>query len=138
MDSTALARQIAVDTITALEMDRRGWVVLSVGPAELPPVAAPHEGLDSADHLVIDVGEQAVPQQRVSVHFMVSGDAVESVVATAAQLQDHAIEWTGGEPLPKCPKHQHPLTPRAVASQALWVCPVDVAHYSKPILQDRR
>ena len=58
----------------------------------------------------------------------------DAIVATASQLQDHAIEATGGSALPACPGHPHPLSARVLDGIAQWVCPKDPTHHREPVL----
>jgi hypothetical protein len=61
-------------------------------------------------------------------------DAQWAVIRLAHDVQDQAIEETGGQSLPPCPEHSHPLSPGLIDNTAQWACPVDPGHYSRPIL----
>ncbi len=60
----------------------------------------------------------------------------QAIVATADQIQDHAIEATHGEAVPPCPSHQHPLAARSFNGVASWLCPLDPQHHHEPIMPD--
>jgi hypothetical protein len=59
----------------------------------------------------------------------------EATLATVEQVQEGVIEMSYS-PVPPCPDHQHPLKAVLEAGALSWVCPVDAAHYSEPILFD--
>jgi len=52
--------------------------------------------------------------------------ASDRLVRVANAFQNDANFWlpdAWGEPLPRCPGHQHPLDPRVIAAEAWWICP---------------
>ncbi|OLT00093.1 hypothetical protein BJF90_07320 [Pseudonocardia sp. CNS-004] len=79
-------------------------------------------------------GEQAGRLGRRGRYFTTGALKADAVAATADQLQDHAIEATGGAALPARPGHAHPLSARVLDGVAHWVCPQDPPHHWEPIL----
>ncbi|MBM7774582.1 hypothetical protein JOD54_004786 [Actinokineospora baliensis] len=94
-----------------------GWRVLSVepGPGEV----------------LVTVGDDRVS---VGVYLALTVPLAQAVAAMADQVQDHAVEAFWGRPLPLCPGHQHPLSPRVVGCGVRWVCPRDPDHHSELLL----
>jgi hypothetical protein len=109
------------------------WRVLEVVRSEerTPPYT------DSAGvfHLRVTLGESPGGADNVAVYFTAGVPREEAIVATAGQIQDHAIEATHGSALPVCPGHRHPLQATVQDGQARWVCPRDPAYHSEPIVR---
>ncbi|HLU58225.1 MAG TPA: hypothetical protein VKZ81_22430 [Pseudonocardia sp.] len=108
------------------------WTVLDASPSEgssTPPTAP-----SGVVHVRITAGSAPSSPDVVAVYFTTGVPGADAVVATASQLQDHAIEATGGTPLPACPGHGHPLTARVLDGDAYWVCPHEPAHHRDRIL----
>ncbi|MGM1059338.1 hypothetical protein, partial [Saccharothrix sp. Mg75] len=108
------------------------WRVLAVEQHHESPEAPP--GLAAPDSLVVTLGRGEGDEAAVRVYFSLDVPPDQAVAATAAQIQDHAIEETGGAPLPPCPGHRHPMSARAVDGRAAWFCPQDAAHHREPIV----
>jgi hypothetical protein len=109
--------------------------ILDISPTE--PLPPPRPGLRSGQHLRIIVGTG--PELRgpsvFGAHFSMTVPIAEATLATVEQVQEGVIEMSYS-PVPPCPDHQHPLKAVLEAGALSWVCPVDAAHYSEPILLD--
>jgi hypothetical protein len=122
-----------IDAITArFDGLEPPWHVRSV--EEVEAATAPPAGLSYPHVLVAQIGPDG-SDESVGVHVTLDVDPAHAVVAVASQLQDHVIEATQGNPLPRCPHHAHPLTPRVVDGVAMWVCPKDIDHHREPVLK---
>ena len=108
------------------------WTVLAVVPSE--EITAPPTDPSGIFHIRITVGSQHGASDVVGVYFTAGAPREDAIVATASQLQDHAIEATGGSALPACPGHPHPLSARVLDGIAQWVCPKDPTHHTGPVL----
>jgi hypothetical protein len=134
MDHAAhLARDVANQVLTRLGADGGPpWVVLEVVRNE--ESAGPPTDPNGVFHLRISLGPKGGGAETAAVYFTAGVPRETAVVATAGQLQDHAIEATHGTALPSCPGHSHPLDASVRDGIAQWVCPKDPAHHSEPVL----
>jgi hypothetical protein len=108
------------------------WTVLDVVPTE--ETTDPPTDPSGVFHIRITVGGRPAASVVVAVYFTAGAPREDAIVATASQLQDHAIEATGGSALPACPVHPHPLSARVLDGVAQWVCPKGPTHHREPIL----
>jgi hypothetical protein len=108
------------------------WVVLEVVRHE--EVTSPPTDPSGVSHLRISLGEEPGGSETSAVYFTAGVPRQDAVVATASQIQDHAIEATHGSALPLCPGHHHPLGAGVRHGVAYWTCPKDPSHHSEPIL----
>lgn len=125
----AHARELASGVLADLGLVADGWHVIDVVEAE-SLVEPPRDGVKSATHLLITVGG---PFDTFQAHFTEGVDHKQAEIATAGQLQDHAIELLGGAAVPPCPGHPHPLEPAVVDGEPVWTCPHDPAHHRFPV-----
>jgi hypothetical protein len=109
------------------------WVVLEVVRHE--EVISPPTDPNGVSHLRISLGEEPGGAETVAVYFTTGVPRQDAVVATASQIQDHAIEAAHGSALPLCPGHRHPLHAGARHGVAYWTCPKDPSHHNEPILR---
>lgn len=73
----------------------------------------------------------------VEVYFFHAGDQTlaSASAVTVDQIQEHALELTGGALLPPCPGHRHPLVARVVDGVPKWVCMKErERYYSRDVL----
>jgi hypothetical protein len=91
-------------------------------------------GLLAPNSLLITLGNSNSNDETVGVYFSLDVSRDDAVVATAGQIQDHAIEETHGRALPPCPGHQHPMNPGWIDGVASWICPFGTEHHSEPIM----
>lgn len=124
------ARSTADAVLTRLDLDPP-WHIRSV--EEVEPVTSPPDGLSYPQVLLVRIGPDA-SDETVGVHFTLDVEEPQAIAAVAGQIQDHVIEAVQGQPLPRCPGHAHPLTPRVLDGVAMWVCPKDVGHHREPVL----
>jgi hypothetical protein len=131
-DDLEFARDVASAVLTRMGADSGPpWTVLDVVPTE--EKSDPPTDPSAVFHIRITVGDQPGASDVVAVYFTAGVPRVDAIVTTASQLQDHAIEATGGSALPACPGHPHPLSARVLDDIAQWVCPKDPAHHREPI-----
>jgi hypothetical protein len=136
-DDSEFARDVASAVLTRMVADSGpSWTVLAVVPTE--EATDPPTDPSGVFHIRITVGGQPGTSDAVAVYFTAGVPKVDAIVATAGQLQDHAIEVTGGAALPACPRHSHPLSARVLDGIAQWVCPKDSSHHREPILPGQR
>jgi hypothetical protein len=113
-----------------------GLRILDISTTE--PVPPPRPGLQSGQHLrvIVGTGPELRGPSVFGAHFSMTVPLAEATLATVEQVQEGVIEMSYS-PVPQCPDHQHPL--KAVLDDGVlsWVCPVDVTHYSEPILLDQ-
>jgi hypothetical protein len=135
MDQDAdFAQDTAGEVLSRMIIDGGpSWVVLEVVRHE--EVTGPPTDPNGVSHLRISLGEEADGVEAAAVYFTAGVPRHDAVVATASQIQDHAIEATHGSALPLCPDHHHPLHPGARHGVAYWTCPKDPSHHSEPILR---
>lgn len=127
------AKEVARVVLQRLGDSAPAWQVLEVKPHS-DPTPAPG-GMTPSRHLLLTLGLSDDDESQVGVYFSLDVPVDQAVVATAEQIQDHAIEATQGTPLPLCPGHQHPMSPRSVDGVASWICPLASGHYVEPILR---
>jgi hypothetical protein len=131
-DDLEFARDVASAVLTRMGVDSGPpWTVLNV--VATAEKSDPPTDPSGVFHIRITVGGQPEASDVVAVYFTAGVPRVDAIVATASQLQDHAIEATGGSALPACPGHSHPLSARVLYDMAQWVCPKDPAHHREPI-----
>lgn len=126
------AEEVARAVLERLGELAPAWQVLDVEPHNDPMPTPP--GMTSARHLRLTLGLSVDDETSVGVYFSLSAPTDQAVVATAEQIQDHAIEATHGAALPPCPGHQHPMSARSVDGVASWTCPLAPEHHVEPIL----
>lgn len=106
--------------------------VLDASPGEEPD--APPTALSEVVHVRITVGSAPGAPDVVGVYSAAGVPRADAIVATASQVQDHAIEATGGTALPACPGHAHPLAARVIDGAAHRVRPQEPTHHRERIL----
>lgn len=131
-DEIDYARDVAEAVLDRLGDLAPPWRVLAVERHRESQASPP--GLAVPDSLVVTIGRDEGDEAAVRVYFSLDAPREQAVAVTAAQIQDHAIEETGGAALPPCLGHHHPMSARAVDGLAGWVCPQDVAHHREPIV----
>jgi hypothetical protein len=104
-----------------------------LGVVRSEEVTSPTTDPNGVFHLRVSLGEEPGGVEAVAVYFTTGIPQAEAVVATASQIQDHAIEAVRGSPLPRCPGHAHPLQAGVRHGVAQWTCPTDLSHHSEPI-----
>lgn len=130
MRGSSHARELASGVLTDLGLSTNGWRVIDVVESEdsVPP---PRAGLSAATHFLITVG--GPDDNTLQAYFTDEVERPRADVATAEQLQDHAIELLGGAAVPPCPDHPHPLQAQVVDGVPMWVCPLDPGHHRAPL-----
>lgn len=133
-DDSEFAHEVSSAVLNRMTADGGPrWTVLGVTPTD--ERSEPPTDPSAVFHLRIMVGSATSSPDVVAVYFTAGVPRVDAIVATASQLQDHAIEATGGTPLPACPGHAHPLSARVLDGAAQWVCPTDPTHHREQILR---
>lgn len=128
-DESELAHSVANAVLARMRVDGGPpWTVLAAA------AAAPRTDPSGVFHIRVSIGAGNDSSVTVAVYFTAGVPLEDAVVATASQLQDHAVEATGGMALPACPNHPHPLAPRVFDRTAQWVCPKGPDHHREPIL----
>jgi hypothetical protein len=117
-DDSVLLRVGAVAETVVRRVDDR-WQVFGV---EFTP-----------QHIAVFLGLADGDGEPVTALYSLGRPEADAIAGLAAQIQDHAIEASGGRALPACPGHPHPLRPRVVHGAAVWECPRTPAHYREPI-----
>lgn len=130
MNSATHAQGLASGVLVDLGLRADGWHVVDV--VEADPVAPPRDGLSSATHFLITIGDPG-DHATFQAYFTEGVERTQAEIATAEQLQDHAIELLGGAAVPPCPGHPHPLEPQVVDGVPMWTCPRDPDHHRVPI-----
>lgn len=111
------------------------WQILAIDEVSTTVGPPPPDGSPEPRSLRITLGTfDAGPDDTVAVHFSLDVERQLATLALAEQIQGHVLEETHGNPLPPCPGHAHPLTPRLLSgNMAVWSCPSDPAHFEEPI-----
>lgn len=128
----AHAAQVARAVLQRLGATAPAWTVLNISHHHEP--IPPPPGLQAGQHLLITLGSGTGDPASVGVYYAMYLPEEQAIVATADQIQDHAIEATHGEAIPPCPDHQHPLAAQSFNGIASWVCPLDPQHHQEPIM----
>jgi hypothetical protein len=132
VDFIARAGQVARAVLQRLGASTLAWSVLDIVRHDDPSPF--RSGLQSGQSLLITIGSEVGDPESVGVYYSIELPEDQRIVATAEQIQEHAIEATHGEAIPPCPDHRHPLSARSFRGVASWVCPVDSRHHSESIM----
>ena len=91
-------------------------------------------GVEFEPHTIaVILGSPDGGSEPVTAFYSLDVPAADAIAALASQIQDHAIEVSGGQAFPACPGHPHPLSPHVVDRVAVWECPRTPAHHREPI-----
>src|SRR2546421_3951123 len=117
---------IPIDEVARLILDRIG------SPPGLAVLDIPVDDTGWTTEVAVPLGAHGV--RSATAFYSLVLPEPDAVAELASQIQDVAIEETGGQALPPCPGHPHPLSPHVVDGVAVWECPRDPARHREPIL----
>ncbi|MGC9670268.1 hypothetical protein ACNTMW_27460 [Planosporangium sp. 12N6] len=135
-----VARLVAEAILNRLGDQAPGWRIITIDESSIAVGPRPPGENPEPRSLRITLGPAGTgpagtgPGGTVAVYFSLDVERQLATLALADQIQTHALEETHGNPLPPCPDHAHPLTPRLrPGGMAVWTCPSDPAHFEEPI-----
>lgn len=135
VDTVDYVHRLAETTLARLGDAASGLHVLDISTTDPPLPPRPGLQIGGQDlRISIGPGTGAVGPSTVGVHFSLAVPRDEATVATVEHIQDHVIEISHGTAVPPCPDHPHPLQPAVHDAVPSWVCPINRAHYTEPIL----
>jgi hypothetical protein len=126
------ARRLTDNVLAQLGEEAPDWRIATVGYLQIDHVTIDSE---STNTIRVELESPSKAYSPVSVDFSLNVPLADATRELAGQIQDHAVEATGGASIPPCPGHQHPSMPRLVNGVPQWVCPKQGAdHYARGVL----